>query len=103
LKPVQWAWIEEDELYSLFLEGDQLDFSIAFPDRIDCVTSDTVFCLPIQMFDVADEEPRLYGLVLGGTNKNSNTFKRLGQFKVDFDHCSTIADATLKQQEIFLL
>jgi hypothetical protein len=103
LKPVQWAWIEENELYSLFLEGDQMDFSIVFPDRVDYVTSDTVFCLPIQMFDVEVEEPRLYGLVLEMTDKTCNTFKRLGQFKVDFDHCSTIADISLQRQEILII
>jgi hypothetical protein len=103
LKPVQWSWIPEDELYSIFLDGDQLDFSIAFPDHMESVTSDTVFCLPIHTFDLDVEEPRLYGLVLEMADKASNTFKRLGQFKVDFDHCSTIADCSLRPQEIIIV
>lgn len=103
LKPVQWSWIPEDELYSIFLNGDQLDFSIAFPDRMEYVTSDTVFCLPIHALDLDVDEPRLYGLVLKMVDETCNTLKRLGQFKVDFDHCSTIADFNLQPQEIVIV
>jgi hypothetical protein len=103
LKPVQWAWIEEDELYSLFLDDEQLDFSIAFPDRKDNVNSDTVFCLPIHMFEVDEDEPRLYGLILQLTDERSDTFRRLGQFKVDFDWCATIINDSLLQQEIVII
>jgi hypothetical protein len=103
LKPLRWKWIEEDELYSLFLEEEQLDFSIAFPDRRDYVTSNVIFCLPVQIFEVYEDEPRLYGLILEMVEQKSNTFRRVGQFKVDYDHCSTIADINLGKKDIIII
>lgn len=111
LKPAKWARVEDDDLHFLiFDDGESSDGSydgiyqsIAFPDYIDISQSPNIFCLPIHTFELADEESRTYGLILESVGKSEDTFRRVGQFKSEFDDCRFFSQAVFQQQDVVIV
>lgn len=114
LKPAKWEKLEDDELYFLIFDSggsggsgdgtyEGIYQSIAFPDYIDISQSPNIFCLPIHTFELNDEESRTYGLILEGGWEGGNVFRRVGQFKSEFDDCRIFDQAMLQRQDIVII
>jgi hypothetical protein len=120
LKPAKWEKVGGDELYFLIFgsEGSEgsggsgssgdgiyegIYQSIAFPDYIDISQSPDIFCVPIHTFELNDEESRTYGLILEGSGEGGNVFRRVGQFKSEFDDCRIFDQAMLQRQDIIII
>lgn len=103
LKPASWKWLDDDQLYTLILDGQNANDSYAFPDEESVLASADVFCLPVHTFDLGVDERRTYGLVLGSTGSGMNEFRRLGQFKVEFDDCKAFDCNMLEERDIVLV
>lgn len=102
LKPASWLWLEDDELFTLVLDSENANDSYAFPDYMEMSTQSSVFCLPVHTFDLEPGEPRTYGLVLEETHEDG-VFRRVGQFKVEFDDCKYFDKELLQERVITII
>lgn len=111
LKPAKCSKVEDDDLHFITFDSEDsgggmyegLYQTFAFPDYVDISQSPDIFCMPIHTFEFGEEESRTYGLILEKTGEDEATFKRVGQFKSEFDDCRIFDQAILQLEDVVII